>query len=150
MALQKLNLGYNAKLYRNTGTFSTPVWTVIDNVKDLTVTLQKEEVESNYRASSPWKTSEPTLIDLSVNWQMAHDKDDTNWQAIRDAFFNNNIIELLVIDRDVTVSGAQGVRFRCKVFNFTKTETLNGLQTWEVMVKPVMNDNGPPSWYVTP
>ncbi|MEZ6097169.1 MAG: hypothetical protein R3C03_23590 [Pirellulaceae bacterium] len=34
-------LGMDAKFYRNTGTYASPVWTEVSNVKDVTLNLRR-------------------------------------------------------------------------------------------------------------
>jgi predicted secreted protein len=48
-------LSQNAKFYRNTGTYAVPVWDLVGNVKDLTLSLEKDETDVTTRSSGGWK-----------------------------------------------------------------------------------------------
>jgi hypothetical protein len=106
-------LGLDAKLYRNTGVFATPVWDLVGNVRDLTLSLEAGEADVSTRSNNGWRATVGTLKDASLEFEMVWDTADADFTAIRDAFFNNTNIEFAVMDGLITgagSSGSQGLR----------------------------------------
>ena len=95
-------LGMDAKLYRNTGDYATPVWVEVSNVKDVTLNLEKGEADVTTRANQGWRATVGTLKDASIEFQMVWDTVDAGFDAIRQAFFNNTPLEFAVRDGDIT------------------------------------------------
>jgi hypothetical protein len=144
-----VKLGLDARLYRNTGTYASPTWNEIKNVKDVTLSLETSEADVTTRGNSGWRATVATLKDGSIEFEMVWDTADDDFAAIRDAFLNRAAIEFAVMDGDITVSGSQGLRATCVVTNFTRNEALEEAITVSVTVKPTYSVN-PPSWVVVP
>src|SRR6187431_2263177 len=94
-------LGLNAKLYRNTGTFGTPVWDLISNVRDLRLNLEKGEADVTTRGGNGWEQVVATLKSATIEWGMLWDTADTDFTAIRTSFLSDTTIEFLVLDGPV-------------------------------------------------
>lgn len=142
-------LGLACKLYRNTGTYASPVWDLIGNVRDLTLTLEKGEADSTSRANNGWRTTEGTLKDGSVEFQMVWDGADTDFTGIQQAFLNNTTIEFLILDGASDVAGSQGLRATMQVMSFTRNEALEDTVLVDVTLKPARATNAP-AWYTVP
>ncbi|MEL7499037.1 MAG: phage tail tube protein [Planctomycetota bacterium] len=117
-------LGMDAKLYRNSGSYATPTWEEIGNVKDVTLNLEKGEADVTTRANNGWRATVGTLKDASIEFQMVWDTLDSDFDAIRQAFFNNTPIEFAVMDGDITDPDSEGLRATFDIFNFTRNEAL--------------------------
>lgn len=152
-------LAENAKLYRNTGTYQSPNWNLIPNVKDLTLNLEKDETDVTTRASGGFKEFVDGLIDATIEFNMLWDSSDADFTAIQGAFFAKTAVEFLVLDGAVVqeqngpaVTGNQGLRAVCMIKSFSRSETLGEALMVDVTVRPVKNAappaGGPPSWYV--
>lgn len=144
-----VKLGLDGKLYRNTGTYAVPVWNEVKNVKDLTLNMEKGEADVSTRGNNGWRALLATLKDGSIEFEMVWDTEDDDFVAFRDSWFNNTAVELAVMDGDITVAGAQGLRALMMVFNFTRTEALEEAMMAGVTVKPTYSTN-PPAWLVAP
>lgn len=140
-----IKLGMDAKLYRNTGTFASPTWNIIPNVKDLTLNLETGEADVTTRGNNGWRATVATLKDASIEFEMVWDTEDDDFTALRNAFLNNTAIELAVLDGLVATSGSQGLRATCMVTSFTRNEPLEEAITVNVTVKPTYSANAP-SW----
>ena len=136
-------LGMDAKLYRNTGSFGSPTWTEVTNVKDLTLNLEKGEADVTTRANGGWRATVGTLKDASIEFQMVWDTVDAGFDAIRQAFFNNTPIEFAVMDGDITDPDSEGLRATFDIFNFTRNEALEEAIMVDVSIKPTYADNAP-------
>jgi hypothetical protein len=144
-----VRLGLDAKLYRNTGTYSVPVWNEVKNVKDVTLNLEAGEADVTTRGNAGWRATVATLKDGSIEFEMVWDTADDDFAAIRDTFLNRGAMEFAVMDGDITGSGSQGLRATCMVTNFSRNEALEEAITVSVTVKPTFSVN-PPSWFVVP
>ena len=147
-----IRLGLNAKLYRNTGSYASPTWNEIGNVKDVTLNLESAEADVTVRANNGWRATVPTLKDASVEFEMVWDTADEDFQAIRDAYLNNTTLEILALDGPVSGAGStgnQGLRAVCNVTGFSRSEPLEEALSVSVTVKPAYSAN-PPTWHVVP
>lgn len=142
-------LGLAAKLYRNTGTYASPTWTEITNVKDVTVTMEKGEADVTTRAADGWVQTAATLKNMTIEFQMVWNPGDAGFEAIKDAFMDNTAVELLALDGASDDVGAQGPRASCDVFSFTRGEPLAEALTVDVTCKPTLSDNAP-EWFEVP
>jgi hypothetical protein len=152
-------LGMKGFVYRNTGTYASPVWAAVNNVKDLTLTLEKGEADVTTRNNDGWRATIGTLKDASVEFQMVYDPEDTQFTAIRDAWLANTAIELLILDGGLpantngdlptTPEGqplAQGLRASFGVLTFSRTEALEDAMMVDVSIKPTYAVNAP-AWF---
>lgn len=148
-----LKLGMNAKIYRNTGTYESPVWVVLDNVNDVTLNLDKETTDVSTRGGNGWAATAGTLKDGSTDFSMIWNAADAGFTAIKDAFFADeppeSQIEMLVLDGAVDATGSMGLRAFYEVISFQRTEALREAIKASVNIKPGYNDN-PPEWVTMP
>ncbi|MCE9530353.1 MAG: phage tail protein [Planctomycetes bacterium] len=142
-----VKLGLDAKLYRNTGTFASPTWDEIKNVKDLTLNLEAGEADVTTRGNNSWRATVATLKDASIEFDMVWDTGDADFAAIRDAFLNKTGIEFAVMDGDISTAGSQGLRATCAITKFSRNESLEEALTVSITVKPTYAANAP-SWHV--
>jgi hypothetical protein len=138
-----IKLGAAARLYRNTGTYATPVWVALNNVKDLTLNLEKGEADVTTRANSKWRATLPTLREGSVEFEMVWDTEDAGFTAIQEAYFTDASIEVAVMDGDITATGSQGLRATMGVTKFSRSEPLEEAQTCSVTLKPAYAAHAP-------
>lgn len=152
-------IGLDCKLYRNTGTITTPVWNEIINARDVTVPMSKAEADTSRRGSR-WRTRQGTLRDASIDFQMIQEDGDLDFAALWDSYLNGTPIELLVLNGPVTgagSSGSQGLRAWCEVMSVEDGQPLEGAQTFQVTARPTTRvDPGPganagnpipPTWF---
>lgn len=136
-------LGMDAKLYRNSGTYAAPTWEEIGNVKDVTLNLEKGEADVTTRANGGWRATVGTLKDASIEFQMVWDTLDADFDAIRQAFFNNTPVEFAVMDGAITDPDSEGLRATFDIFNFTRNEALEEAIMVDVSIKPTYATNAP-------
>lgn len=144
-----VRLGLDAKLFRNTGDYATPMWVEMKNVKDLTLNLEASESDVTTRGNAGWRATIAALKDGSIEFDMVWDTADADFTAIKDAFFGNTTIEFAVMDGDVAASGSQGLRALMSITGFSRSEPLEEAITVSVTAKPTYSAN-PPAWMVVP
>jgi hypothetical protein len=143
-----VRLGLDGKLYRNSGTYATPTWDLIGNVRDLTLNLESGEADVSTRGNNGWRATVSTLKDASLEFEMVWDTSDTDFTAVRDAYFENEFIEFAVMDGPISgpgSSGSQGLRALFRIGSFSRNEALEEAITVSVTAKPTYSIN-PPSW----
>jgi len=144
-----LVLGLDAKMYRNSAVWATPSWVEFTNVKDVTLSLETAEADVTTRASGGWRAVVATLKEGSVESNILWDTADANFEAVKDAFFDNTSVEFAVMDGDITVEGTEGLRADFSVVNFTRNEPLEDALNVDFTIKPTASTNAP-VWYVVP
>ena len=138
-----VKLGMQAKLYRNSGSYGTPTWVEVGNVKDLTLNLEAGEADVTTRSNSGWRATVATLKDGSIEFEMVWDTSDANFTAIQQAFFNNTPLEFAVMDGAIATAGSQGLRATMSITNFSRNEALEEAIMVSVTAKPTYAANAP-------
>jgi hypothetical protein len=141
--MAKRVLGLDAKLYRNTGDYASPVWVELTNCKNVSRKLEKGESDVTTRGNNGWTATAGTLKSLEVSFEMVYDPEDANYTAIESAFFDNEVIEVAIMDGDIAVDGTRGVRCSVEVFNFEQKEDLTEAIMVDVTLKPTYAANAP-------
>jgi len=144
-----VRLGMEAKLYRNSGNYSTPTWVEMPNVKDLTLNLEAGEADVTTRGNNGWRATVATLKDGSIEFEMVWDTADTGFTAIQQAYFGNAPIEFAVMDGGITASGSQGLRATFSITKFSRNEPLEEAVTVSVTAKPTYAEHAPEWMTVT-
>lgn len=140
-----VKLGLDARLYRNTGTFASPTWDEVKNVRDVTLNLETGESDVSTRGNGGWRANIATLKSASLEFEMMWDTADADFTAIRTAFLANGAIEFAVLDGPSSQSGAQGLRATMAIMNFTRSEPLEEAIKVSVTAKPTYAADAP-SW----
>lgn len=140
-----VKLGMDAKLYRNTGTYASPTWNEVKNVKDVTLNLEAGSADVTTRGNGGWRANIATLKDASLEFEMVWDTADDDFTAIRTAFLGNSTVEFAVLDGPVATAGSQGLRATMAITNFSRAEPLEEAIKVSVTAKPTYADH-PPEW----
>lgn len=146
-------LGMLAKVYRLTSgvraawpSSGAPANLVeIGNVKDLTLNLETGEADVTTRQNSGWKATIATLKEGSIEFEMLWDPSDGGFAAMKDAYFNNSSIALVILDGSKDVVGSEGLWADFSVTNLTREEPLSEAISAKVTVKPTYSAV-PPQW----
>ncbi len=129
-------LGMNAGLYQGTASETDPsTMTEVDNVKDVTLTLEAGEADITTRGNSGWRATAPTLRECTVEFQMVWKPGDTVFEAIKTAFLTAGTAALAVLDQKRTVTGAQGPLGDFSITNFSRSEALEEAIVADVTAK---------------
>lgn len=141
-----IRLGMDAKLYYKAGGVDGPgAWNELTNVKDVTLSLESGEADVTTRSNAGWRATVATLKEGSVEFEMVWDTSDTGFTALKDAYFNNDLIGLQVLDGAIDDPGVQGLKADFSVTSFSRNEPLEEAITASVSLK-VTYSTTPPTW----
>ena len=129
--------GKDFKLYRNTDDpyDNSPTWSEVTNVRDVTRSLEAALADASIRGSD-FRLQVPTLKDFSVDFQMVYDPDDTHYDAMEDAYFENEGQEFVILDGPISTVGSKGIRFQGYISNFSVNEALEDVGLTDVSIVP--------------
>ena len=109
----------------------------IDNVKDLSTDFTAGEADITTRGSNGWRETAATLRESTVTFQMVWLPGDTAFDAIQEAFLDNELLAFAVLDQEPTEIGdeSQGLVGNFSVTNFSQTQNLEDAQMVDVTIK---------------
>jgi hypothetical protein len=136
-------LGLNAKAYRNTGSYGTPTWTEMKNIRDATLGDQMAEADVTRRASGGFRETEPTLREISFDYDAVNVVGDAEVTAVLTGYAARTALDIAIMDGDITTAGSNGVRARFKVFKRERSEELENAQMLAFSFKPCADTNPP-------
>ena len=129
-------LGMNAGLYQGAAGETAPsTMSEVDNVRDVTLTMEAGEADITTLANSGWRATAPTLRECTVEFQMVWKPGDTVFEAIKAAFLTAGTVALAVLDQKASVSGAQGPLGDFSITNFSRNEALEEAIVADVTAK---------------
>jgi hypothetical protein len=137
-----IKLGMEAVLkYKVGGQTGGGAWTALGNTRDVTLNLEAGEADVTTRANAGWRATVGTLKEASVEFEMVWDTADAGFTAIKNAFFNNAVIGLQVLDG----TSGQGLQADFSITNFSRSEALEEAITVSVTAKVTYSTTAP-SW----
>lgn len=135
-----IKLGMEAELlYKVGGQGGAGAWTAMDNVRDVTLSLEAGEADVTTRANAGWRATVATLKEASVEFEMVWDTADAGFAAIKDAFFDNGVIGLQILDG----AAGEGLQADFSITNFSRNEALEEAITVSVTAKVTYSDTAP-------
>lgn len=148
-----LPIGAEAKVYRNTGTFGSPIWTECPNLSDIeTGPLSPDLVAVIARGMGRRKAYVPGMKDQKIKGKLLWRKNDdhelmADVQAFLDAGQNGTPLELLALDGDIDTAGNEGLRMTCHIKLDPRVESNEEHLTVGFEASQALTDNAT-SWYV--
>jgi len=133
-------LGMNCVLYYGVALTTAPTgaetWTEIDNTKSVGLTLDNGEADITTRANSGWRATASTLKTASVEIEMLWLPGDTGFEAVKDAWLENEEIAIAAMSGSIVVADSEGLASNCVVTSFRRNEPLDDAVTVTATLKP--------------
>ena len=107
---QTFLLGMNAKIYQGPAGTALGSLTEMDNVKDVSRTLEAGEADVTTRANQGWRATAPTLRECTAEFEMLWKPGDAGFDAIKNAFLTSTPLRLAVLTGESATSGTEGPR----------------------------------------
>ena len=134
--------GFDAVLnYMVGGVGGGGTWVELLNMQDNKLDLTSNESDITVRGSGGWKATAASIKDASVSFDMIWDPADPGFTAIKDAFFNDAVIGMQVLDK----VGGTGIEADFVITNFSRNEPVNDVLKASVTAK-VSYVNTAPVW----
>lgn len=150
------NLGRDARLYRNTGTISVPVWTEVKEARDITLNMAGDKVEQSDR-STRFKLYDVGSIDLSISATLTYRTGNANCEALRNLLLNNCAEQMALMSGPIATVGSEGIKAGFKVFTNNHAFPMADGMTVEIELAPCYYEDPTvagvqiaPAWYETP
>ena len=137
-------MGFEGMIYY--GAAGTTATTLLENVKDISYTMDVEKGNTTVRGDStvpPIETEDVTIRKVSIEWTMIHDITDTALEAIRVAAHNGT--NIAVRTKDYT--SGKGFDGDCSV-SIATAKPLAGEQAFTITATPSRSNGRTPSLYV--
>lgn len=144
--------GHKMKLYRNSGTPTTPVWALVDEVGDVSIPdLSRGLAELKRRANEFTKNLASLIQSIAIEFRLHYGLGATQYNAVRQAFFSGTPEEWAIMDGDITENGSQGLRLPVIVEQFPWDQPLEDVSGHDVRLAVAYMVDGStevdPSWY---
>jgi hypothetical protein len=78
----------------------------------------------------------PTLLDMSIDFQMVYDPTDTDQTAFENAYYTNGLIEILDLDGPIATVGSKGIRMHAQVSKYQVNEALEDVGLIDISLVP--------------
>jgi len=145
--------GFNNKLYRNTGSVATPVWSEVNQIGDVSIDGLTRGLAELKRRATQFTLNLPSLIQsITASFRLHHGLDSSTFTALRQAFFAATVIEWAIMDGDIDVAAAEGLRIPMLVSDFPWEQPLEDVSGHDVkLAVGYMTSGGNevvPSWLV--
>lgn len=127
--------GLDCKIYRNTGTYASPTWNEITIAKDVSVPITKDKADASHRGSK-WKMYLPAHKDATIDFDLIADTEIDDYDALRDAFTDDTVIDLAVADGAIATTKTQYFRAQCYIFAFSGDQAMSDAASTTVSAAP--------------
>ena len=137
--------GIKAAVYRNTGTYGSPTWTLIGLVRNVTPSAKWKKSDASARQTRA-ELQEKTQIGITGQIEVRADPADADYQALFDAAMGDSTdaIDLMILNGLLAVEGAKGVRLHANL-DFAENHAIDGVIYTMFDYDPAWNADGYPS-----
>lgn len=125
--------GHRMKMYRNTGTYLVPVWSLVNEVGDVSIPdLKRGMAELKRRANDFTKNIASLIQSISIEFRMPSGLGLTTWAAMKANFFAGTAEEWAIMDGDIATGlGAEGLRCPVLVEDFPWDQPLEDVAGYD-------------------
>lgn len=144
-AVSAVKHGVSARIYRNTGTYGTPVWTAVNLVKDVTGGTPWNKTEAGARETTAMLFAR-TRINLTRSVTIRADDLDAGYQAfLTSSQDKTSVIDMMILDGLISTEGAHGHRAHYGCSNTDNPQEIDGVIYDVFEVSPEWHSSGYPS-----
>lgn len=114
-------------------------YTEIDIVQDVTLTNERGEADITSRASGGYRETIGTVKDLTLEFSMHYDPTDAGFTAFKNAYDNNTILAIQVLDGP----SGEGYQADFRVTRFNINQPIENAQTVDVTCRTTPSATAP-------
>ncbi len=133
-----ITLSLKGNSYYNTGTYSSPVWVLIDQVGDVDIPIEFDEADATNRASGGWEQVLFSLAKSTVDLDVKYNPSNTAWQFLQTTAFARNAVEYAFMDGPIANTGQQGLRGVFGIGKWGVTQKLKEVMATPVTLRPTI------------
>ena len=126
-----LRAGIDDKLYRNTGSWNSPVWVLISGAIDVDLGLEYKMADVKARLSRVVQHL-PTVVEGPITFKLLADTSLPEWLVLRNAFMARTLIGYAVADDFIATAGTEHWRGDYYVAKFPPKQPLEEANTVDV------------------
>lgn len=146
--------GHQMKLYRNTGTVAVPVWTLVSEIGDVSLSdFTRGLAELKRRANNFTKNLASLIQSITLEFRLHFGLAQTVYESIRDAHLNGTPSEWAIMAGDIAYD-SYGLRCPFLVEQFPWDQPLEDVSGHDVRLAIAYMTSGgsevDPSWYTVP
>jgi hypothetical protein len=128
---------FECKLFYATGGIGgTPTWVEAPGVATLTLTPTAKESDVTVRGMGGFAGTEPTIFDVTIEYNMPYVRGDPVRLVFEQAFYNRTLLGIAAMDEDVATTGASGLWADMKVFSIPRDESIDKTVDQKFTLKP--------------
>lgn len=126
----EFTLGMNCELHFGDEDDAIGVLTEVENVKNVTLNMEKATADATTRGNGGWRSNVGTLRTCNAEFQIQWEPGDAFFSKLLACFLSDDLVALGVLD-GAPASGT-GILGDFSVTNFTRNEELEGVVTVDV------------------
>ncbi len=142
-------LGLSCTLYRNTGSYGSPVWSLINNVKDVKWNRTKATADATTRGTGKYRAKIGTLREFTLEFGTVADNTDADYLFFVSCYDNDTVTDMLVLNGPILTVGSRGVRASLNVTDLSEDQPLEGVAMDNVKLEVAISANAPVPYVVT-
>jgi len=128
---QKFRLGMKGKLFYGAGGATGVPTSELDNVSDVTISLDASEADVTTRGNSGFRATVSGLKECTIEFTMMYKVGDAGFKAIREAWYSGDPIHLAAL----TGPGGEGPVGDFSITGFKRSEPLEEAIKYDVTAK---------------
>lgn len=147
--------GFNMAMYRNSGTHATPVWNLVSEVGDVSISDLSRVLAQLKRRANGFTKNLPAMIDsIAIEFRLHWGLGPTQYNAIRAAFFAGTVQEWAIMSGPIATNSIQGLTLPVIVEQFPWDQPLENVAGHDVRLAAAYGENEAtaqevdPYWYI--
>lgn len=141
-------IGLDCKAYLDASGVGGSSWAEITDIESITLRLEHATAEVRNR-SLTWAGILLGLKSGTIDIECTYDQDDTQYEALRDAWVNGSDIGIAISDEAVATVGANSFQADCKIVSFEREEPLEDVVKIRMSLQPSAESSTTPSYAET-
>lgn len=136
---RKNRIGTDCKLFRNTGTWSSPTWAEVKTIGDCQLGNSWEVQDLKLRLTRVGLTVK-TNFNTGVTGKILDDE-SAAFIALDDAFNSDNAVDILVLNGPISRANSRGVRFLATITKWDESQNPGDVIMRDFELKPALPED---------
>lgn len=132
--------GLDCYVYRNTATYASPTWSIVNPVIEVTIDSSVGTIDASNR-NSTYRLMLAGLLEWSATIKFNKDKDDTDFVALETAANGRTNVDLLILDGVRTSTSSTGFRVQGFFSSWNESQPLEGAIEIDATIVPAAVSN---------